>query len=109
MHKKLKYILFLTALTVSNTAYAVGFVIDPAKLIQTWYETNHWAGITAAAIILAMIAATWKMPPIKNETKAVMVSDLFKLGRYVVILLLFVEYYTFLTSLLINLFDFFFG
>lgn len=61
--------------------------------MRAWWEANHWAGITAATIFLAMIAATWKMPPIQNQTKAEMVSDLFRMGRYIVGILLIVEYY----------------
>lgn len=105
MLKKLLFILSATALTVNTTAFGVGFVIDPASIIRTWYETNHWAGITAAAILLALITAAWKMPPVENETKAVMVSDLFRLGRYVVVILLFIEYYELVTSWAINIVD----
>jgi len=67
--------------------------------------SNHWAGITAVALFTGMTAATWKMPPIANETKAVMVSDLFRLGRYIVAILLFVEYHELIVSWAINLFD----
>ena len=74
-------------------ALASGFVIDPVSIMRTWWEANHWAGITAATIFLAMIAATWKMPPVVNETKAQMISDLFRMGRYVVGILLVIEYY----------------
>jgi hypothetical protein len=84
----------------------VGFVIDPAAIIKTWYETNHWAGITAAGLFAAMVTAAWKMPPVENETKAVMVSDLFRLGRYIVGILLFIEYYELLTSWTINIVEF---
>ena len=61
--------------------------------MRAWWQTNHWAGITAATILLAMIAATWKMPPITNQTKAQMVSDLFRMARYIVGILFVVEYY----------------
>lgn len=90
---------------ISTPLAASGFVIDPASIIQTWWNANHWAGITAASIFLAMIAATWKMPPITNETKAQMVSDLFKMGRYLVAILLFIEYYELITSTVINIIE----
>lgn len=90
---------------ISNLALASGFVFDPASMLKTWWEANHWAGITAASIFLAMIAATWKMPPIQNETKAQMISDLFRMGRYLVIILLIVEYYELIIAAIINLVD----
>lgn len=111
MVKKLLFILLPTALalTVNNTVIAAGFVIDPAAIFKTWYEINHWAGVTAIVLLTAMITAAWKMPPVKNETKAVMVSDLFRLGRYVIGILLFIEYYELLTSWIINIVDFLMG
>lgn len=78
----------------STNVFAAGFVIDPAAIMTAWWNTNHWAGITAATILLAMIAATWKMPPVKNETKAQMISDLFRMARYIVGILFVVEYYS---------------
>ena len=90
---------------ISNLVLASGFVIDPASIIKVWWEANHWAGITAATIFLAMIAATWKMPPIENETKAQMISDLFRMGRYLVIILLIIEYHEIIIATIINLID----
>ncbi len=88
---------------ISTPVWASAFVIDPAAILRTWWETNHWAGITAVSIFLAMIAATWKMPPIENETKATMVSDLFRMGRYLVFALLMIEYYEVIVSTVVNL------
>ena len=85
---------------------ASGIVIDPASMFQAWWNSNHWPGLTAASMFTTMVIATWRMPPIQNETKAQMVSDLFKMGRYIVGILLFIEFYDFITSVVINIFEF---
>jgi len=91
---------------IAKPLLASAFVIDPAAILQTWWETNHWPGITAAALLTSMIVASWRMPPVKNETKAIMVSDLFRTCRYIVIALLFIEFYDFITLAVMNLIDF---
>ncbi len=85
---------------------ASGFVIDPANILRAWYETNHWAGITAAAILMAMLAAAWKMPEIKNDKKAQAISDLFRFARYVAGILLFVEYWDVIVMIWVGLVEF---
>jgi len=99
--------LFLTSLILSaKPILASPFVIDPAAILQAWWSTNHWPGITAAALLTSMIVASWRMPPVKNETKAIMVSDLFRTCRYIVIALLFIEFYDFITLVVLNITDF---
>jgi hypothetical protein len=66
---------------------------------------NHWAGVTASAILVALITASWKMPPIQNETKAQTISDLFKFGRYVAAILYFIEFYDFIISIIVRVMD----
>jgi len=73
--------------------------------MKTWWEMNHWAGVTGAALFLAMITASWKMPPIENETKAKMFSDLFRMGRYLVAGLFFIEFYESLVSIIVRVID----
>lgn len=88
---------------ISDPLVASGIIIDPASIMQTWWNTNHWAGITAASMFTTMVIATWRMPQIQNETKAQMVSDLFKMGRYLVGILLLIEFYDFIVSVIIDI------
>lgn len=52
---------------------------------------------------MAMITASWKMGKIENETQARMMADLFKSGRYLVVLLLIIEFYKPIKGFGINL------
>lgn len=88
---------------ISAPLVASGIVIDPASIFQSWWKANHWAGITGASILTTMIVATWRMPKIENQTKAETISDTFKFGRYVAAILLIVEFYDFIVSVLVNI------